>query len=325
MTNLFELNKNILEYFSSAGRKAAREFDEEYLEKNNLLDYKNTLSGAETAEYRLRTEETAKIIKIFNEIERKTNIPFFTMKSFLSFPFIDDDIDIVVAGEGYRQYARELESRGFFHRLDYADIREPLKKRFRHKDYAVMPHLHSEVSWNGIITCSKEEVLENADMKEIGGESFRLPSPTYELLVAAGHFLFENYHFKIGDLLYIRHLLEEDIDFGRVWEICAEFGYKKGMALFFGYLAGISDCYGLGLKTSPCRPASGIDGRRPFPYYIPYPKLIPVYAENFLNGLKKREIKDLPRKLFTFTLVGYLWKHVLPVARQKRCLSRSRV
>lgn len=323
MTNLFELNKNILEYFSSGGEKAARKFDEKYLEKNNLLDYNNALSGGETSEYRRRVEETAKIIKIFNEIERKTNIPFFTMKSFLNFPFIDDDIDIVAAREGWGHYARELQSRAFFHRLDYADIREPLKKRFRHKDYTVMPHLHREISWNGIITCDREEVLKNTVVKKIDGESFRIPSRTYELLIAAGHFLFENYHFKMGDLFYIKHLLEGDIDYGRINKIAGEYGYKKGIDLFFSCLDGISDYYGLGLKTPEEQPKFRIDPRRPFPYYIPYRELIPVYAENFLTGLKKREIKNMPRKLFTFTLVGYLWKHALPAARQKKCLSLS--
>lgn len=127
----------------------------------------------------------------------------------------------------------------------------------------------------------------------------------------------------MGDLLYIKHLLEKDIDYGRIDRIAVEYGYKKGIALFFSCLNGISDCYGLGLRTPAGYQKFYVDERRPFPYYIPYRELIPVYAENFSRGLKKRGIQDLPRKLFTFTLAGYLWKHVLPTTRQKRCLSRS--
>ncbi len=323
MKNSFETNKNIFEYFLSGGNKACYEFYPEYLENNNLLDYKNVLSGMETAEYTRRLKDTAKIIRIFSEIERKTKTPFFAMKSFLNFPFVDDDIDFVVAGGGYKNYTRELKSRGFYHKLDYADIREPLKRRLRHKDYTVMPHLHSEVSWNGVITCDKEEVLQNAVMKEIDGAGFRIPSATDELLVATGHFLFENYHFKMGDLLYIKYLLEGNIDYCRIRRISEEFGYSKGADLFFEYLKGISDCYNLNLNVRKgCRRAV-INAGRPFPYYIPYIELIPVYAENFFNGMIKHHNLNPARRLFTYTLVGYLWKYVLPIGRQRKCLSHS--
>jgi hypothetical protein len=208
---------------------------------------------------------------------------------------------------------------GFQPFFNLADIREPMKKRYKAKGFYIMPHLHSEVSWNGIITCEKEDILNSSFIKDIGNEKVRVPSNTDELLIAIGHFLFENYYFKLGEIIYLKHLLNSDIDFLRIEKISKEFGYRKGVDLFFSYLKAFSDAFNLGLII-PARFVYPVkfEADRPFPYYIPYWKLLPVYSENFFNGLKKLQFINLFRKLFTYSAVGYLWKYHLPISRQKK-------
>jgi hypothetical protein len=294
-------------------------YNSSYLDKNNLIDFYNDLTHSKREEVSNNKRETSKIIRVFNQVERSTGIPYFTMKSFLNYPFYDDDIDFIISKNGYQQYVSEIKKLGFQPFFNLADIREPMKKRYKAKGFFIMPHLHSEVSWNGIITCEKEDVLYNSFFKEISGEEIRIPCNTDELLIAIGHFLFENYYFKLGEIIYFKHLLSSDIDFLRIEKISEEFGYRKGVDLFFSYLKAISDSFNLELNI-PAKYVYPVKFKinRPFPYYIPYWRLLPVYAENFINGLKRMQIINIFRKLFTYSVVGFLWKYQLPIRRQKK-------
>lgn len=322
MRSIFEINNQIFQVYFFRNRDTVN-ISEKYLFKNNLLDYYAVLEDKRFYKYDERIKDVEQLIRIFNQIEKKTGIPYYTMKSFLNYPFIDDDIDFIITKNGYKTYVRELKEMGFIHRSDLADVREPMKRMFRHKDIGIIPHVHSEVSWNGIITCDKDDVFKYAEWREIGGEKFRVPSATDELLIAIGHFLFENYYFKIGEFIYNKELLNSEIDYDRIEKISKEYGYSKGVNLFFEYLKGISDAYQMDLNI-PVKYVSKvpfIKKEKVFPYYVPYQKLIPVYYENFLMGAKKLQIINLFRKVFTYTLVGYLWKYLLQLKRQKKYLS----
>lgn len=321
MNNIFDFNKNILDFFYHK-KDHESNFDNKYLDKNNLLDYYSVLTGNEIEAYNKKLREVEKIIKIVNEIEKKTGIPYFTMKSFLSYPFLDNDIDFIVTGNGYKEYVKELKLLGFSHNFDLSDIREPMKCAFINESYSIIIHLHSEVSWNGIITCDKDDVFKYIVWYENEGIRVRVPSQTDELLIAIGHFLFENYYFKLGEFIYNDYLLNSKIDYYRIDKISCEYGYNKGVALFFSYLHALSCNFDLGLNI-PSRYYSEIKivKNKLFPYYIPYKKLIPTYLENFNNGIRQGKIINLFRKIFTFTIVGYLWKYKLPKRRQKKFLS----
>jgi hypothetical protein len=309
MRNIFEINNQIFQTFYFRNIDTVN-VSEKYLDKNNLLDYHAILTKKKLYKYNDRISDVEQLIRIFNQIEKKTGIPYYTMKSFLNYPFIDDDIDFIITEDGYKIYVKELKKRGFTQRSDLADI-------------GVVAHVHSEVSWNGIIVCDKDDVFIYAEWREIGDELFRVPSVTDELLIAIGHFLFENYYFKIGEFIYNKKLLNSEIDYGRIEKTATKYGYRKGVTLFFEYLKGISDIYQLDLKIPKkyVLQIPYIKKENFFPYYIPYQKLFPVYYENFSLGVKKFQIVNLFRKLFTYTLVGYLWKYLLQLKRQKKFLS----
>ena len=320
MTNISRINEEIINYFFFK-KKTQKVFDSKYLVNNNLYDYYEYLQEGGKDKYNKKLEEVEKILEILNGIEIKSGIPYFCMKSFYNYPFIDNDIDIIVLDDGYKYYVDELKSIGYFHLYDIADYREPNKKMYKNNNALIMPHIHREVAWNGIITCDKNSIYKKSIVEKINGIKFRIPSFTDELLIAVCHFLFENYYFKIGDFIYLKYLLDQEIDYHRIEEISKEFGYNKGIPLFFSYLYGLSDHFKIGLNINGIYSRyEKVDATKPFPYYIPYHKLIPVYVENFRNGIRKKQLLNLFRKLFTFILVGYLWKYLLPKRRQKKYL-----
>ena len=317
---MFEYNKSIIEFFFQDKNS---DLDLKYLDKNNLLDYYNEKKN-KTDDIEFKKGETIKMVKLFNQMENQTGVNYFAMKTFLSYVFYDHDIDFIITEKGYSTYIKELKSKGFSTKYDLSNIREPLKMLYKSSEHFITPHMHRHVSWNGIIACDKKEVYKSAiDFKLDEETSIKIPCPTDELLIAIGHFLFENYYFKIGELVYFNYLLNKDIDYERIEKFAETYGYRKGVDLFFSYLKGISDSYDLNLNIKGKYVYNvSIDKEKPFPYFIPYKKLIPTYIENFKNGVKRGLVINLFRKMFTFTLVGYLWKYKLPLRRQRKSSSQ---
>ncbi len=318
---MYKTNREFFTFFFQKCKKKEN-LDIKYLQRNNLYDYYSVLTN-KYKYFNKTLHEVKCIVEIFNEIEKQTGIPYFTMKSFLNYPFIDDDIDFIICNNGYRIYINELKKRGFSHRKDIADLREPMKKMFKHPAYSIIPHVHSEISWNGIITCDKAKIFERTIYHNIDNIQVRIPCATDELLIAIGHLLFENYYFKIGEFIYLQYLLTHDIDYTRIETIAKQYGYKKGLGLYFSYTKAIAECYNVELNIPAKYTVKvSVSANKMFPYYIPYSKLIPTYIENFGNGIKKIQILNLFRKLFTYTLVGYIWKYLLQIKRQKKFISR---
>jgi hypothetical protein len=324
MKTLYNINLDIFNFFLKT-QETSNNYNLTYLKINNLYDYNSILTKKDSINYFEKINELKKIIEIFNNIEKKTKIPYFTMKSFLNYPFIDDDIDFIICEEGYNRYVQELKKLNFIPFNSLADIREPMKKMFKNADYSIIVHLHSSISWNGIITCDKQDIFQSTSFIEFDQIKVRLPSPTDELLIAIGHFLFENYYFKIGELIYFKYLLDNEIDYNRINKISKEYGYSKGVILFFSYINSLSNVYKINLNIpNKYKKNQKIDKKKMFPYYIPYYKLTSTYIENFINGLKKRQFLNIFRKLFTYTLVGFLWKYILQLKKQKKLLSLFR-
>lgn len=320
MKNIYFKNKSIFEYFINFENSNLKTFNKDYLKKNNLLDYYNMINSNSTIYYK-KIKDLKIILEIFNGIEKKLGIPYFTIKSFLNYPFIDDDIDFVIYGDGFYSYVKELKKFGFKHKYNLADYREPNKKIYIHTDYSIKVHLHKKLSWNGIKICNKKEIFEYCKYNNIDGKNFRIPSDTDELLIAIAHFLFENYYFKIGEIIYLKYLLNQNININRIYKISEKYGYRKGVNLFFNYLNSISNKYDLNIEFHSIELTHNkIKKNKLFPFFIPYYKLFPTYLENFIDGIRRKEFLNLFRKLFTYTIVGYLWKYIIPQKRLKKFL-----
>lgn len=317
MKDFAELNRRVIDrFYLDIGVES--DVSDKYLENNNLIDFFWSLHPSKLDKFEFKKAEQIKLIKVINEISEKTGIPYITMKSFLSYPFIDDDLDVIVLGS-YEDFVSELEARGFSHKKDYADYREPLKKMYVNKDFYVCPHIHREVSWNGIVAADKFQFYEKAVSFKLGDETVPVPDPTDELIVAIAHFVFENYYFKLGDFIYIRYLMSQKIDFDRVKVTTKKFGYRMGANLFFQYMNGFAKTFNMPelVTTQFSEGKKKIDPTRPFPYYIPYHSLMPTYLQNLVNSFRFFPRMRVPRRIFTFTVVGYLWKYRLPVKKQR--------
>lgn len=325
MTKLLKINKEIISFMTSSSASDTEQLSkwEKYMYKNDLLDlYKTKVEdSAHLKDIEYKQSEIAKIISLFDKIELETGIPYFAMKSFLTFPFFDHDIDFVITKSGYKTYKNALIDNGFKIKYDLSNLREPLKMLFSNENYYITPHLHSEISWNGIIAASKDEFYEESVLKEYSDFKIKIPTNTDEVIIAICHFLFENYYIKLGEIIYLRDLLSGVIDYDKVEMVANDFGFRSGVDLYFSYLSAISKQLDLDININLkyVKPVV-VDINKPFPYYIPYKKLMPVYKDNFINGVHKKQYINLFRKLFTYTLVGYLWKYWLPIKRQKKFL-----
>lgn len=317
MPRIAKLNQEILKSFLEK-KLPSLAVPEEYLKANNLHDYYMLLKGVVPRSYSQKNKDLHSLIEILNDIEGRTGRPYLAIKSFLSYPFIDDDLDIVVLSGSCHDYADHLRKYGFHYLRNISNLREPFKKMYAHPDCSIRIHLHSEIAWNGIICLNKNEVFKASIAKRLENAFVRIPSDTDSLAITIAHFLFENYYFKIGDLLDTANLLKKNIDLKHLLKTAHFYGYEKGVYLFFSYICGLSDLYSLGLNIPRLfsRPAT-VNTRVVFPYYVPYSSLIPTYLENFCTAIK-REKASLPRRLFTYTFVGYIWKYLLPQKRRKK-------
>jgi len=311
MSEVDLLNDSVLNgfYFGNVGAEVHYEPKHlSYLDKNNLLDYYRFHNKPRAYEYKYNCLKW--LVGQCSELCGRYGIKSFFMKSFLNYPFIDGDLDIVIVDE-HDRFISLLTNQGFKWKRNLSDIREPLKRMYVFPETKISLHVHREVSWNGVVALDKFAVYKHCLEYDFNGIRVKIPSYNDEFLIAAAHFIFENYYFKIGDFIYLKYLIDKNLDWRIIWQQAEKYNYSKGLQLFIDYLHAFSQKYNLRIDQIQWRKRYIIKNG-PFPYYIPYCLLIPVYLEKIVKDMASTRFKTLPRQLFTYSLVGGIWKYALP-------------
>lgn len=308
-TKSSELLKKILSYMDCKKKKKLFKI----LEDNDLLffhiqDSEVEYNSQKLSYYKKLFQVRLGTIKKAEEIFNNEGLKYTTIKSFPSFYFVDPDIDILL--DDYEKGKKILTENGFFPKWNIYEIREPDKKWMVDKNSKIICHIHKELSWNKITAIDKTSVLERSKTKKIDNIDVRVPSDEDEVLIAAAHSIFENYHIKLSDLIYFADL-NKNLDWDYIISKAQRYNWFNGLKL---YLSGLNKVYNkIGVKQNI--PERLIDephfyNENIFPCFFKYSTLVSqIYFRRIFNNIKKIHLKDTIWELYIYLIVGVLWKY----------------
>lgn len=268
--------------------------NEKILKRNEIYDYAVSL----------RTELRDKIKERYEEVTsifEKNGLRSFAMKTFRSYPYLDDDIDMVLVDNNRRnEYIALLERAGYKFRFNISMLREPGKAFFVKADNngnltRPVIHVHYAVSWNGITCLDAEEVYRRLRKANVMGMTVKLPSYEDEFLIMAAHSIYENTYLTMGELLHIKNIKEESkrLDVDYMIGMARKYNWQNSLKEYMGYT---ELCYN-----------RIMDGEIP-PFFIPSRSLLKSYAAKVAGDVLSMNIRALPRELLTFCLVIWLYR-----------------
>jgi len=138
----------------------------------------------------------------------------FVLIKFPELPRPHGDLDVLLCKD-VKSAEHLLKSKGYILDNDRDPYRKKYVKSVNGTTWEV--DLHLEAAWGGIVYLNKEEVWKYCIKREINGVDIPVPSPEYEVLIAAAHGMREN-KITLFDVLYVYSLLKEkkvDMDFIR--------------------------------------------------------------------------------------------------------------
>ncbi|MBD3379383.1 MAG: hypothetical protein GF408_02860 [Candidatus Omnitrophica bacterium] len=275
-------------------------------------------------EYRKLEEKGLEYLEEVSGSFRARGLRFFPMKSFRSYDYADDDLDIVaVDRRRKREYAEALKEAGFEEIWNASYRREPLKRFFvkaspGKEDNYPRIHMHFAVSWNGIEFLDAEKVWKRLVPVGLKGKEVYLPSPEDELLITAAHSMFENSYITGGELLQMNSVFSGNsaLDTDHMAGSAETYNWRRGLrvflelsAAFYRALTGkelYSGSFGGRMGLDPLREVrTAVEGP---PYFFPGEELLKAYAGKFGRDLAGFRLKALPREVFTFGLVVWLFR-----------------
>lgn len=274
------------------------------------------LIGEEEKVFKRTLEHFSKVTNAFN----KNDLRFFPMKSFRSYKYVDDDIDLILVDpEREEDYVKALEGEGFSFEWNRSMLREPHKKFYVKRDNnaeELLPriHVHLAVSWNGIKFFDAKELYSRLKPIEVSGVNIPYPSPEDDLLIMAAHSVSENTYITAGELLHIKKLVEKNnIDIKYIAQNVKSRNWKKGFKKFLGIA---EESYRF-LTSERLFPESfqveygrGSMGKDEIPpYFFKGADLANIYTEKFIKDLFMGKLGALPREAVTFGLVIWLFRY----------------
>ena len=243
-------------------------------------------------------------------------LPALTIKSFLPFPYVDSNIDIVAVDtqnvERYRTLIRQL---GFVRQRNLADLREPRKEMYYHEGHGEAEHtypklhLHRSISWNGIVYLDIVQVWQRHQYRNVANTSIPIPSPEDELLIMAAHVMFENKYITLMDLVYLNWLTSQDLNWDYIIGISQEYAWRDALELFLATAQDLGRKLEMNTEMKISLPQAITFPNISFPLVLPLFSTLRVALTKMWHDVSRGQIKILPRQLFTYLPVDCLWMY----------------
>lgn len=334
MTNSQKISKFILQSISapSSSFKLSAHLDADVFmqvaDKNNLflavaekLTRESTSNDFRKKYYCHKKIAETSLILIDNFLKAcfENDLPCLTIKSFLPFPFIDTNIDIVAVDlKNLNKYKKIINQLGFVRLRNLADLREPDKEMYaKVKTEASFDHLspklhlHTQISWNGVTYINLSNVWQRHQYRTIRHYNIKIPvpSPEDELLIIAAHALFENKYITLCDLVHLNWILNQDLDWDYAERAAKEYNWAQGFLKFVStarlLLKAMEFDFYIELKLPP-----PIKIRTNyFPILLPPAKTLNITLNKMFNDLLNKEIKKIPWELFSYLFVEPIWMY----------------
>ena len=238
------------------------------------------------------------------------DLSLLTIKSFLPFPYADSNLDIVTANPdrqaNYKALLRELGYRPF---RNLADLREPMKQTYQKKGVRLRLHLHTAVSWNGVVYLPLEQVWQRRRLWQTAGGSVWIPSAEDELLIMAAHAWFENKLVSLHEILYWRELVRADLDWTYLTKTAQDAGWHKGFMHFMAIASQLVTLLAIPASVTLPLPTVPLPASVWLPYVFPMRQNWPITSQKMASDLRQGIWRKLPRQLFSFLLVDHFWMY----------------
>ncbi|MCB8965966.1 MAG: nucleotidyltransferase family protein [Ardenticatenaceae bacterium] len=238
------------------------------------------------------------------------DLPLFAIKSFLPFPYADSNLDIVTAKpERQAEYKALLRELGYRPFRNLADLREPMKQTYQKDGVRLRLHLHTAVSWNGVVYLPLGQVWQRRRLWPTADQSVWIPSAEDELLIMAAHAWFENKLVSLHEILYWRELVQTDLDWAYLTKTAQEAGWSKGFMQFMGIVSQLASLLGIPTTIPLPLPTVPLSDSIWLPYVFPVRQNWPVTSQKMAADWRRGEWHKLPRQLFSYLLVDHFWMY----------------
>jgi len=256
------------------------------------------------------------LLRNFLELCVINELPALTIKSFLPFPYVDSNIDIVAVDtqnvERYRVLIRQL---GFVRQRNLADLREPRKEMYYHEGHGEAEHtypklhLHRAISWNGVVYLDLARVWQRHQYRNAANISIPIPSPEDELLIMAAHVMFENKYITLMDLVYLNWLTSQGLNWDYIIGIAQEYVWRDALELFLATAHDLSRKLEMNTEMNIPLPQAITFSNISFPLILPLSATLRVALTKMWHDVSRGQIKILPRQLFAYFPVDCLWMY----------------
>lgn len=187
-----------------------------YLVENlsSMIDaYGASAKESVTELYKNHLQERKLWAESFDEIRRvwdQQGVKSLFHKSCGEFPFMSDNLDVLVQVKDYKLAHKLLVENGY---IELRSIQEPHKKfyrKFGDEKFYVPIHLHERVCW-GVPYDDIDHLWAHS---QVSAESEGVVFPSYDdaFITTIAHAFIEDHVFKIGDLIKVAMCLEHNLD-----------------------------------------------------------------------------------------------------------------
>ncbi|MEM4468903.1 MAG: nucleotidyltransferase family protein [Candidatus Nezhaarchaeales archaeon] len=192
-------------------------------------DYIYRMASQEVMKKRLYEKCLTEII----EASEQKNIEFLVFKSIKPFPYVGDDIDLLLPNEeDFKFFIELLEGIGYQF-LGCGPSEATLEKRI--SGVSIQIDVHRKFSASYFPYLNRDRVWANKVKAKLNGYSVYVPSPEYDVLIVVGHSLIKEFRMKLSEFYHFVFSLPK-IDWGKL-NTLARIEKMDHALLIFGYVA----------------------------------------------------------------------------------------
>jgi hypothetical protein len=255
-------------------------------------------------------EETAVAVRDIIPHFASAGLPLLAIKSFLPFPYVDSNLDLVTSEpDRLPDYLAILHELGYWRYRNLADLREPMKQTYAAPSVGLKLHLHTAVSWNGVVYLPLAQVwARRRSWASVGGPVW-IPAAEDELLIMAAHALFENKLVSLHELLYWYHLVITDLDWDYVVATARQCGWERGLTYFMAIMTQLADLLDIPVAIPLSLPVVPLAAPVWLPYVFPLSQNWRITSHKLAQDVGQRLWRGVPRRLFSYLLVDHFWMY----------------
>lgn len=275
---------------------------------------------------RLKSEREKLALNV-QRIAQKNRCQVLFIKSFMDFPYVDNDVDLVlIADSQILDFESSITRHGFICHKSRSQWREPNKRHYylggvtQVKEKPVCLHLHFFISWNSMIFLDRDKVWERRREYHIRENTITIPSIEDEILIIAAHTVFENKHVKLWEIIQFFHLLGSgEIDWDYIIQSSKRYNWSAGLWLFLQSMRVITES----VKV-PCpiprktfatlmkedrflhRVEKLLIYKKQLPFLLPFLPTLIIFFHKFVLDLTIKDFRSLLRELVALTIFDWV-------------------